>query len=256
MKVLFVYPKTYYRRALPLGIAYIAAVLRENGHTVKVYDPAPYEKVSFRGFLRKFDPEVVGFSSTTLQMLNTLEMLRVVKDVNPNIYTILGGVHPTSDPGTTLANKNVDFVVFGEGEETTRELIDFLEKGKDISSVKGIGYKKEGQKFTERRPYIEDIDSLPFPARDLFPMKWYSQATTTIRGSWLRTTNIMTSRGCPYNCIYCASKVMWNRNFRMNSAERVVDEMEFIINKYKLEALILVDDTFYINKKTSFRSNW
>ncbi|MFH1593038.1 MAG: radical SAM protein [Candidatus Woesearchaeota archaeon] len=250
MKTLLVYPKTYYRRDVPLSLAYIGAVLKESGHNVRVHDPAPYEKLNLLDTLKQFEPEVVCFTCNTINMVETLRMLDIVKEWNPHTKTILGGPHPSSMPGETLSYKNVDFIVIGEGEETIKELVSELEKkNTDFSKIKGIGFKTPKLKFTERRPLIENLDSLPFPDRDMFPMKWYTQTSTSIRGQWLSTVTLMTSRGCPYNCAFCASKSIWGRSFRTHSAGRVIEELEFVLEKYRVDAVKLIDDTFYVDKK-------
>jgi len=248
MKVLLVHPKTYYRRGIPLGLAYIAAVLREDGHNVRVYDPAPYDKTTLEEALRKFQPDVAGFTCTTPTTPKALEMAATVKNYS-DIPVIFGGVHPTSDPHGTLGYKEVDYIIMGEGEETAKELVDAIEGKKPLDGVKGIGYNNGAKKkINEPRPLIKDLDSLPLPARDLFPMRWYTQRSTQIRGCWYSQTGLFTSRGCPSDCIFCASKIMFKRMFRPRSPEKVVDEVEHLLGKYKLEALTFDDDSFAVNR--------
>lgn len=254
MKILLVNPKIYNRRAVPLGLAYIGAVLEENGHDVKVYDPAPYENITLEKTLRSFDPELVGVTCTTAQMPKGLDMAHIIKNFSKDVPIVLGGVHPTSAPQQTLEFEDVDIVVIGEGEETMRELADSLEKNKDIGEVKGIGYKEDNRiKFTEPRPLIKNLDDIPYPARDLFPMKWYTQRCTNLRGLWLSATNQMSSRGCPFTCAYCASAQVWRRKLRTISAGKVVDEMELLLEKYKIEGIGFSDDTFAVNKKRTIK---
>ncbi|MDP2947196.1 MAG: radical SAM protein, partial [Nanoarchaeota archaeon] len=166
------------------------------------------------------------------------------------IPVIFGGIHPTSVPEETLKDDGVDFVAVGEGELTFAELLRELETEKDFSRVKGLAYKKEGKiLINERRELIKDLDSIPMPARHLFDMKYYAERWNWPRGHWLRTANMMSSRGCPYSCIFCASKVMFGRTFRTNSVKRTVDEVEHLVKDYGFECVSFSDDTFAIDKQ-------
>lgn len=249
MRVLLINPKMYYRRGLPLGLAYIAAVLRENGHDVKVYDPAPYDKTTLQQALKRFQPECVGIACMSPSFFMAAEMAAQVKQY-ADIPVIFGGVHPTSMPLETLENKNIDYIVIGEGEITCLELVNAIEKQKPVRGIKGIGFKDGKRKaLTSPRPLIENMDTIPLPARDLFPMRWYTQRSTQIRGSWYRQTGMFTSRGCPSDCVFCASKIMFGRRFRPRSTEKVVDEIEMLLGKYRLEALTFDDDSFAVNRE-------
>lgn len=274
MKILLVNPKNRFTKSVPLSLAYLAAVLEKEGHNVRVYDPTPKElrdyikrygqaltydrAISFESqsylphfekFLKSFSPELVGFSSMTAQVPMALAMAQLVKKCL-DIPTIFGGVHPSSMPFETLKYQDVDSIVIGEGERTICDLAETIENNKSIENVKGIGYKKSGKLFlTEQRPLIENIDELPFPARHLFPMNWYTQRSAIMGTHWLRATNMITGRGCPFNCIFCASRKVWGGDYRMHSAHRVVDEIEHMMNNYKLEGITFDDDTFTINRK-------
>jgi len=233
-------------RSLPLGPAYLAAVLEMKNYTVRVYDPPPYKKPKVVDFIRKFRPDIIGISCMTPSFPKACG---IAKDIKNNFDTpvVFGGIHPTTLPEETLKNEFIDFVIMGEGEFAFVDLLKALSGEMELSRVLGLGYKENGKiKLNPPRPLIEDIDSLPLPSRHLFS-KWYFQRQPSIRGQWFSLTNVIGSRGCPFNCSYCASKVMFGRRVRYNSPKRVVDEIEHVVKKYKLDGVTFSDDTFSIS---------
>ena len=250
MKILLIPAKRDFARFIPLGVAYLAAYLEREGHNIKVYDELPDSR-PLRDFLTEFQPDAVGISSMTATFGKAENFAKEVKDYDKNLPVIFGGIHPTSTPEETLQNNFVDFVAVGEGEETFTELLKEFEAGQtDFSKIKGLAFKKDGQIIiNERRPLIKDLDSLPLPARHLFAMDYYSQRWNWPRGHWLKTANLMSSRGCPYSCTYCASKVMFGITFRANSVQKTLEEVDELVNKYGFECVSFSDDTFAIDKK-------
>lgn len=247
MKVLFIYPpwteSTYVN--LPLGVAYMAAVLLEEDHIVKVID-APAEKIGVEEIkkrVKKFSPDFVAISAVTPMIKSAMECAIAVKKVS-DAKIIFGGVHPSLVPSEILALKQVDFVVRGEGEMTMKELVE----GKLISSINGLSYKK-GKKITHNRERVllEDLDKLPFPARDLFPLERYRQHL----GEYKSFITMMTSRGCPFKCAYCinSTNAMFGKRYRAMSAERVVEEIKYILDIYQPKEIDFYDDNFTFNQK-------
>jgi anaerobic magnesium-protoporphyrin IX monomethyl ester cyclase len=185
-------------------------------------------------YLRKRDFEVIGITSTTMLIKNSLKALDVIKSISPNSFTVMGGPHPSAI-GERLFDdaKDLDCVVYGEGEDTTLELVQNLSKGKSIENVQGIIYRRGGEiKKNPPRPLIPDVDTIPFPARHLLPMEKYT-----------KPASILTSRSCPYRCIYCL-KGVFGRTWRGRSYKNVVDEMEFLVDNYNFDKLAIVDDIF------------
>ena len=202
----------------PIGLAYIAAELLKGGHEVDILDALAegwnnhckmgdiihigLKNEEIFSEISKFNPDVVGISAPfSLQIRSALEIAKITKEVNKEIHTVLGGHHATIQPVGVVSHPDVDFVVLGEGEITTLELINKLEKegAKNLDDIKGIAYKENGkQKITEKRPFIQDLDDIPFPARYLLPLDKYFKITGS---KW---TPIITSRGCPYHCVFCA----------------------------------------------------
>lgn len=235
--------------APPIGLAYLAAVLERAGYDVKIID-APAISMNFKSLryeLSRLKPDVVGITATTPYIFDAIETAKIAKMEIPDCVTILGGPHPTLMPVETLSNPYVDIVCIGEGEKTIVELANALEMyGMDkLSDIKGIAYKHDGKPIiNEPRPLIEDLDSLPFPARHLLPMNMYKAF-----GKRIPIGSILTSRGCPFKCIFCASSKIWGKKFRARSPRNVVDEIEEFISKYRSKYIEFIDDIFTLSKK-------
>ncbi len=229
--------------APPLGIAYIAAMLEKNGVTVKILDaPAlEYDHSKVKQEIEKYSPDLVAITSVTPTIGSALETAKISKEAYPNTVTVLGGYHPTFTYQEMLKNDFVDIVVRGEGELTMVDLVDALENGRNLQEVDGIATKDF---VSAPREIIEDLDSIPFPARHLLPMDEYK-----ILNMKLTTGTIISGRGCPYKCSFCASSAMHGQKLRLRSAESVVDEMEHLVNEHDIEMIAFMDDTFTINKK-------
>ena len=249
MKVLLMQTHYTHSRCVPLSIAYIAAVLEKNKHTVNIYDPPPYEKFNIKDELRRFNPDMVGISCMSATFNRALSIAREIKNFNQDTLVVFGGIHATALPKETISNKEVDYVVIGEGEYTFLELLEALDNKKTINEVNGLCHKKDGCiTVNAPRPLMQNLDELPFPARHLFP-KWYFMRWMCMRGRYIKGTNMMSARGCPYDCSYCASKVMFGRNARFISPKKVVDEIEHLVKEHGMKAITFSDDTFSVNEK-------
>ncbi|HEX9862363.1 MAG TPA: radical SAM protein [Candidatus Bathyarchaeia archaeon] len=255
-----------------MDLAYVAAVL-EKQHKVQVIDVpnegwdnleeidgAKYrqglknEEIIAR--IKSFAPDAVvitvpfsGWSSAAFDVAAT------VKKVDKDIAIALIGLHPSARPAECLKQPSVDFVVIGEPEETVLELAGVLEQGKksELKKVKGIGFVENGETIiTASRPFIQDLDSLPFPARHLLPMKQFFEAAKKIPISGnLRKPSVrmLTSRGCPYGCIFCSNRIVMGRQWRARSAENVVAEIEHIIATYDIRQIDFLDDNIAFDRK-------
>ncbi len=235
----------------PLGLGYIAAVLEKEKHFVKILD-IDAEKVGEKelvSLIGDFKPKLVGFTATTPTFYNAAFFAEIVKK-NFKTKTVLGGIHATILPMECLSNQNFDFVVFGEGEITMAELARLVEKGKnDFSGIPGLGYKKEKELFlNEKRPLIEDLDSLPFPARHLFNHKNYNYPDSLFSPAM----PILTSRDCPGLCNYCCTKLIYPNRIRTRSAKNIADEIEMLIRDYGIKELHIWDDNFTLIKRKVF----
>ena len=250
MQVTFVnppYPTGSHRHPpfIPLGIGYLAAVLEKNGYDVNVIDcqALPLTLDEVENELRKRQPDMVGLTSTTLTYKSALEIIKVAKKALPDSLTLIEASHVTFwDENALQECPQLDIVVRKEGENTLLELVQKLEAGEGLDDVLGITYRK-GEEIvrTEDRPYIEDLDSLPFPAVHLFPVEQFNKYGNII-------FPVMTSRGCTFWCEFCTAVRMFGRRYRMRSPKRVVDELEFLHKKYGEKQYTFYDDAFTVNQ--------
>lgn len=226
----------------PLGLASIAAVLEEKGYKVSLID-ASMENLAINqtcSRLAELKPDVVGISCNYSPLHNpTLELAKMVKSTF-GIPVLVGGNHATAMAEYILRQSNgIDVIVRGEGEVIMPNLLEALKSyGTQISHVKGITYR-EGNSIinTPDVPLVTNLDELPMPAYHLLPVEKY------------RRFNIMASRGCPFNCSFCASCVVFKRTVRYKSPQRVMDEIEYLLKNYGEKPVWFSDDTFTTNQK-------
>ena len=228
---------------LPLGISYLTAVLEKNGYTVDVIDcqtTHPTQK-DLEDKFRSLNPDIIGVTSATLTYNPALDILKAAKSALPKAATMIGGPHVTvRDQETFTESQYVDIVVRGEGEMTMLELAKLISEGsqKKISQVAGITFQKNGQVFRNPdRHFMQDIDSLPRPAHNHFEVGRYKILNKTY-------LPIITSRGCPFSCAFCAAYKMCGRGFRARSPTNVVDELEWLRDEFGAGAFAFYDDTF------------
>ena len=227
-----------------LGLGYLAAILEKNQYEVDVID-CQVLKLSADGFrseIAKRNPSIVGITSTTLTYKSGLQMAKIAKEVHPNCITIMGGPHVTFWDDKALQEcPELDVIVRREGEITLLELAQRVEAGKSFDGVLGITYRKNGQIVrTSDRPYIEDLDSLPFPARHLWPMERLREYEDVLY--------LAASRGCTFWCEFCATVRMHGRKFRMRSPKNIVDELEFLNKTYGVSKFTFCDDAFTVDQ--------
>lgn len=181
------------------------------------------------------------------------EVLQLSKSIKQehDAVIVVGGIQPTLYPHDFLYKKSpVDYVVMGEGEETTLELAQKIISNQDVTHIKGLAYFKEELIITEHRPFIKNLDDLPFPAYELIDMDYYTMPRIgVIRPMFLSGFYVFTGRGCPYNCRFCANKNIWNRTVRFKNYKNVVDEIEYLINKYSIDGFYILDDTFTLKSE-------
>ena len=233
----------------PLGIGYIAAVLEKEGHDVHFLDcqfPWNNDEKILKTIQDK-GIEVVGVGSSTPNSYQAYDLIRLVKKNFPDIHTIFGGPHVVAvGPIIFKECPEVDYIVYGEGELIIKELVKALEDGESVEEILGIAYKKGDEvKVNPRRPYIEDLDSLPYPAYHLAEMDKYKPVGGMFRK--LPFANMITTRGCPYNCIFCC-KINWGRICRMRSVDNILGEIDLLVDKYKVKEIAFFDDTFTLKR--------
>ena len=203
MNILLINPSQYkiYGSAMspdypPLGLGYLGAVLEKEGHKVKVLDidAENISKTDLITLLKNFNPLLVGITCTTPTYKNAVELGTLIKNIIPT-KIVLGGIHPTIDPENAIKAKSIDMLIVGEGENTIKELAEFIEKNEtDFCKINGLVYKKEDKIISNNpREMIENLDELPFPARHLFGSRKYTYPDALYKKSF----PIFTSRGCP-----------------------------------------------------------
>ena len=240
-------------RVLPLGLLAIGSVLKRAGHEVKILDlritKSPDEELS--SVMKSFDPEVVGIGIMTIEYKYGLVDAEKVKKLKPEVTVIFGGPHCSHEPRFILNSPHSDLMVSGEGDLTIVELIQALEEGGDITGIPGIAYKKEGTYIrTVDRPVIRKLDSFN-QEYDLIDLERYFNFQCSMdffpvfRNK--RFIPLMTSRGCPFKCTYCHD--IFDKSIQYRSPDVVVDEMEYLLNKYGIREFHIVDDVFNVNMK-------
>ena len=230
---------------IPLGLGYLAAVLERSHYQVNVID-CQAQKLTLeqlRTELAKIQPDIVGITSATLTYKSALKVAKIAKEVWPSCLTAIGGSHVTFWDDKALQEAPfLDVVVRGEGENTMLELAGRVEAGQSFSDLVGTTCRK-GTEIVKNpdRPYIENLDSLPFPAHHL----WHVE---NLRKYGTIPYPIMTSRGCVYWCNFCTAVRMFGRRYRMRSPKSVVDELEFLHKNYNARQFTFYDDAFTVDQ--------
>ena len=240
----------------PLGLLYIGAVLEKEGVEVEIV-PADILKLGWGDIERKVRdgrPDIVGVTSTTENRFQSFELVRLAKKAYPPAFTVMGGPHASMAAEDALAHiPELDIVVRGEGEESTLDLCRALEGKKDtngISHVAGISHRLNGEVISNRPGSpIFNLDGLPFPAFHLVPFEKYNFKMDVPGQGSLPAVNIMTSRGCPFNCNFCATPINWGRAVRTRSPLNVIQEIEARIERYGSRVIHFYDDTFNLSVK-------
>ena len=227
--------------APPIGLAYIAAFLRQAGISVDIVDlhVSGTNSEEIVSFCRRKEPKIIGLTANTPTYPSALRTALHIKAWNSGITIVLGGVHASGLPQNCLADGPFDFVVLGEGEETMLELCRHLlgNEGR-LQNIRGIAYIDSNGKYVNTIPRlpIVDLDRLPFPARDLLNIQEYAK-----KGA------ICTSRGCPNNCMFCSCNLIFGRQYRTPSVKRVIQELVHLYDKYGIYEIDFNDDTFNWN---------
>ncbi len=226
----------------PLGLLYLAAYLERAKHTVKVLNITvfKYPLVKIIRDLKEFQPDLVGLSLSSNSFLKSIRIINEIKK-ELGVPIVVGGPHVIVYQEQSILLKNMDYAVYGEGEETLVELADVLEKGGDLSSIKGLVYKKDGRIIkNEARPLIHDLDQILFPAYHLIDFNAYRSA----RFGSSPFGVLFISRGCPHNCSFCLK----NTTYRLRSVDNVMKEILFLHQKYGIQKIHFWDSTFTVSK--------
>lgn len=258
MKILLVMPSfdnAYWKRlgkkvgprSEPLSLLYLATYLNNNGHKVEIID-CETEGISLDLLEQKIKEncyELVGVSMLTAMYSQAVAICKITKNINSNIKVVVGGNHATLRPRLVLEKEDsIDYVVIGDAELTFLELINSFKTKKQLKEIKGIAYRDNNQIIiTEEREKIQDLDFFPIPDRSLINMKLYRPSISYYKR--LPAYTIITTRGCPYRCIFCATA---KSGYRMHSVKRIIEEMKMLVEDYGAKEILIRDDTFTLNK--------
>jgi len=234
----------------PLSLAYIGSVLRDQGTTVSIVD-GNTQGLTFDEIvdhLVAIEPQFVGISVYTFMYSKCRELAMLIKERIPHIRIVFGGPHINALYKEVMEEVSyVDYCIYGEGELTMLELV---RNGNDIAGlefIKGLCYRDKGKVVvTAERPFIEDLDVLPFPARDLLPFRSYTAPQSLGGGGGF--TILLSSRGCPFQCQYCDCHRTWKRQ-RKRSPDNVLSEIEMLYENYGIRKIRFEDDLFTLNDR-------
>jgi len=239
----------------PINIGYLASYLKKNliDCFVKDYEVENFSESGLITYIKEIKPVLVGFSCMTPHILDAARIAGVIKSNFPEIKTVVGGVHPSAIPEQTLSEfTQFDIVVVGEGERTLLELYRKIVSSGSLLDVEGIVFRSNaGINNNPKRPFIEDLDEVPFPDRSLVDIGHYkrSHVSKGFSRNVMKIAEIISARGCPYNCIFCASKVVHSNRVRFRSFSNIIAEIQEVIRIHKTEHLSFLDDTFTIKQE-------
>ena len=239
MKIILIQPQSRNPslKVPPLGLAYIAAVLKSNHVEAKIVD-LNVENVDLTTYLSRKKPEIIGISSTVTNARNALEIAETSKRILPRSFVVMGGPYPSMIRNRLLVrHSEVDAALTGEAEFSFLELVKQLQDGKPLDAVEGLIFRKETKIISNPPPKpISPLDQIPYPAREELKMRLYGENAGTI----------FTSRGCPQQCVFC-SRPVFGRRWRGHSPEYVLEEIEQLIRDYGVSTLSVLDDNFTVD---------
>jgi radical SAM superfamily enzyme YgiQ (UPF0313 family) len=232
-----------------LGLAFISASLRDQGHEIKVidYEVNNWPMSRVREDVKAYRPDVVGLTAYITNMIRCARVAETCKEVDPKIVTIFGGPQVTIFPDEAFASPHLDMVVFSEGEIVIRNVMNALGDEKKLNEVKGIWYRRAdgGIQKNSREILVDDLDIFPKPSLDLFELYKYSPPIY-VRGK--KVAHLLTSRGCPFQCTFCETKLTFGRSFRYHSVERIVEDLKALC-AMGYDGFQFYDDIFTANRQ-------
>lgn len=290
-KILFIYPALFRITGLPIGIASLSAVLKENGYQTKVFDTAFYDlsgkqdwdklradrlmskrivneeqhgrvkttdaKKDLIKLIDEFKPKIIGLSVSEPNCELGLMLARLVKEKYQDIIIVAGGVYPTLSPDIIIEEKCIDVICLGEGETAFLELCDKVSSNQEYHDIEGLWVKHDGKVYKNRPGKLHDINKLPHPDFSVFDEELFYKP---MQGRLYKMVNIETSRGCPYNCTYCAAPRLkefflsksGSSYYRSMNMERIIEQMHYQIKKHSPEFIYFSSETFLAMDEKEF----
>jgi anaerobic magnesium-protoporphyrin IX monomethyl ester cyclase len=234
----------------PLGLAYLSAFLKERGFQVDLLDMQGLlmDSNELIRQIREYAPDLVGITAMTPTLPEALKVAEISKQVAPEARVVLGGVHPTLDPAGVLASTHVDFVIRGEGEYAFAELAEAIKAGQLPRDIAGVCHKLDGKAvIKEKAQLIADLNTLPMADYEAFPIERYIEHNRHLRS--VRGISMIISRGCPFQCTFCAVHETMGRKWRIKSPERVVDELLLLKKNHQVEGIWFKDSIFNLDRE-------
>jgi anaerobic magnesium-protoporphyrin IX monomethyl ester cyclase len=242
--LLVVYDNDSYIHQFPIGLGYIASVLKEAGHEVTIYSQDKFHcaEEHLTAYLDRnpFDIIGIGIIAGYYQYRKLIKLSEAInKSKNKPLY-LLGGHGPSPEPEFFIKKTNADIVVIGEGEETIIELLSAIENHKSLEDVKGIAFNKDNKiVINQRRPTIQDVDSIPFPAYEMFPIHYYSLLRMPHVNNKDFVMPLLSGRGCPFQCTFC---YRMDKGFRPRSNDSIIEEIRFLKQEYGITYIAFFDE--------------
>lgn len=260
MKVALVRPfnQTILSITPPLGLGYIASVLREKGgHDVCLYDAVPHRVSSlipFRAFLLHEKPSIVGIQVFSTDILSAKQYLACIKEINPDIITVIGGPHPSAEPEDTfnIFDGILDYLIVGEGEYPMLSLVDHIERSDSrLETISGLVWKDEsGNIVNNGMAIVENLDELPWPDWSLIKPSSYPDAPLGGFSRGFPVIPVLVSRGCPMKCNFCAAKSIYGTKYRCRNIDDVITEIAYLKKVFHAKEILIQDDNITFRKKT------
>lgn len=237
--------------AHPMGIMYIGAALKKNGHETKIHDCAlDYKNLQIlRRTIKDWEPDFIGLSIIITELEQTKKIMGIIREILPIVPVIFGGPWPSANPEASIKEYGADFVVVGEGASVFSQIIDIVNKGHSIESIPGTASMVKGSIKINKGNYFtgDELDELPFPAWDLIDHSLYAKMSSFSDVGFRSYLSVLTSRGCPFKCAYCHQTM--GKNFRKRSAESVLAEMEELRYRYGIREFEIIDDCFNFDRQ-------
>lgn len=228
----------------PLGLAYVAANLEKHGYSVKIIDNEDSWDETFKD-IKSCRPKILGVTCTSPLLKDVIKIASFAKKLGSKV--VVGGIHATSSPEEMAKHEEFDVISFGEAEHTILEIVQALYGEKDLKDVKGISFREEGKIIkTKNRSLQENINKLPFPAYHLLDMEKYRFYSLFDRTKNFFT--MITIRGCPFTCVFCNTRTMFDRKVRLRSPRNVFEDVKLLNKKYSIKEIYFYDDTFTLNR--------
>ncbi len=251
MKVVLVAPDSKAHTITPpLGLGYLAAVTRQNGHDAAILDLAKEQLDPRQGAeaLKHLQPDLIGVSVLSTAFLQARELISIVKREMPVVPVVVGGPHITALAGKAIGDLDVELGVVGEAEQIFPRLVDNIAAGHPLDDIPNFCRRVDGECMqSARSAFVQDLDSLPFPAWELMDPRTYPDQPHQLLCKEFPVAPVITSRGCPFDCTFCASTTLWGRGWRTRSAENIVDEIEYLVTEFGVKEIHFEDDNFTLN---------